>query len=109
MFFALAVLGVVLPLLPTTPFLLLTSWCLLRSQPAWNEWLYRTRLFGPLLRDWDEQHGVRLAVKVTAVSMIGCAVALTLAFGDLSRTANASLLVLATIGVVVVVRLPRVP
>ncbi|MSR63533.1 MAG: DUF454 family protein [Planctomycetes bacterium] len=41
LFFALAALGAVLPVLPTTPFLLLTSWCLARSPPTWHARLRR--------------------------------------------------------------------
>ena len=67
LFFVLAVLGVFLPVLPTTPFLLLTSWCLVRSSPALHARLRRSPLFGPLLADWERHHGVRLYVKISAL------------------------------------------
>lgn len=104
----LAVLGIVLPILPTTPFLLLTSWFLLRVSPAWNERLYRTRLFGPFLRDWDEHHGVRLSVKVTAVAMVLAAIGASVAFGSLSTLATVSLVALGAVGIGVIVWLPLV-
>lgn len=107
-FFVLAGLGVLLPILPTTPFLLLTSWFLLRTSPAWNERLYRTRLFGPFLRDWDEHHGVRLSVKVTAIAMVLAAIGASLVFGNLSSVAALALGALGAVGIAVIVRLPLI-
>jgi uncharacterized membrane protein YbaN (DUF454 family) len=104
-FFLLAALGAVLPVLPTTPFLLLTSWCLVRSSPGLNDRLKRSALFGPLLRDWEEHHGVRLHVKVSALCIIATAVTASIAFGNLGRTLTVVLLVLAGAGVVVILRL----
>lgn len=103
--FVLAALGVVLPLLPTTPFLLVTSYCLVRSSPRLNDRLLRSRLFGPFLRDWERFHGVRLHVKVTAIAMMALAVGLSLAFGDLSTGAAIALVLLAALGLVVILRL----
>lgn len=103
--FVLAAIGVVLPLVPTTPFLLLTSWFLVRSSPRLNERLLRSRMFGPFLRDWEVHRGVRLHVKVTAVAMMLLAVGASLVFGHLSDVATVVLVVLAAIGLVVVMRL----
>lgn len=55
-FVGLAALGVFLPLLPTTPFLLLAAACFARSSPKLHSWLVASPLFGPLLLDW-ERHG----------------------------------------------------
>lgn len=107
-FVGLAVLGALLPILPTTPFLLLASYFYLRSAPGLNERLLRSRLFGQLLRDWQQHRGVRLHVKVTAVAMMGIAVGGSAYFGNLSLPFLILLGVLALIGVIVVLRLPRV-
>ena len=106
--FALAVLGVVLPVLPTTPFLLLTSFCLVRSSPRLNAKLRRSPLFGPFLADWEAHHGVRLHVKIAALSMLAIAVTLSLALGDLSRPVQLLLLALAAAGAFVVLRLKTI-
>jgi uncharacterized membrane protein YbaN (DUF454 family) len=106
--FVLAVLGVLLPVLPTTPFLLLTSYFLVRSSPRLNQKLLESKLFGPFLRDWARHHGVRLHVKVTAIVVTLGGVALSLIFGNLPPIGVAALLILAAIGLVVVVRLRTV-
>lgn len=108
LFFALAVLGAFLPLVPTTPFLLLTSWCLVRSSPRLHAALHRSRLFGPLLADWERHHGVRAHVKVAAVGAIALAVAWGLLGADLGRVGSVALCALAAVGLVVVLRLPTV-
>jgi uncharacterized membrane protein YbaN (DUF454 family) len=105
LFFLLALLGAFLPLLPTTPFLLLTSLCLLRSSPALNDRLKRSALFGPFLRDWEAHHGVRPHVKITALVTMTLAVAASLWFGRLGTASTIVLVVLALVGVVVVLRL----
>ncbi len=55
----LAVIGAMLPLIPTTPFVLLASWCFYRGSPRIHAWLHRSRLFGPTLDDWQHYHGIR--------------------------------------------------
>jgi len=104
-FFVLAVLGAMLPVLPTTPFVLLTSWCLIRSSPTLHERLQRSRLFGRLLLDWERHRGVRLPVKVTALSLLVIMVGASLWLGNLSPGLTAALLVLAAAGAVVLCRL----
>ena len=63
----LAVVGAVLPLLPTTPFLLLASFCFYRGSPRIHAWLHRSAWFGPTLDDWQHSRGVRRSVKNRAL------------------------------------------
>lgn len=101
----LALLGAFLPLLPTTPFLLLASFFFIRSSPRLNAWLLRSPLFGPFLQDWHRHRGVRLRVKITAVAVIIVAIGASLIFGGLSPWLSALLVVLGLIGLIVVLRL----
>ncbi len=71
-FVALGALGVPLPLLPTTPFLILAAACFARSSPRLHRWLYRQKVLGSMLRDWEERRCVTCQVKIVAVcSVIG--------------------------------------
>lgn len=108
LFFILAVIGVLVPGLPTTPFLLLTSWCLLRSSPRLHAKLRASPLFGPLLHDWEVHHGVRMSVKIAAHVLmlgVGCVSFLLLEAALLVRILIGVLLLT---GVIVVLKLPTV-
>ena len=52
-FLLLASAGLVLPLLPTTPFVLLAVGCFAKSSPRMHAWVLSSRLFGPTVRDWE--------------------------------------------------------
>jgi uncharacterized membrane protein YbaN (DUF454 family) len=107
-FVGLAILGTFLPILPSTPFLLLASYFFIRSSPALNGWLLRNRIFGPLLRDWQRYRGVRRSVKLMAVSVLCVAVLTSVLLANLSWPFVVILLLLGLIGLVVVLRLPVV-
>lgn len=105
-FVGLGVVGAVLPVLPTTPFLLLAGFFFVRSSPRLNDRLLRSPLFGPFLRDWHQHRGVRPRVKVIAVAVMLAAVAASIVWGELSWPVLVLLLVLAAVGLAVVLRLP---
>ena len=105
-FFVLGAIGVVLPGLPTTPFLLLTSYLLVRASPRLNERLLNSKWFGPVLRDWQLKGGVRRMVKGQAIGIIAVIVPLTLWFAPVANWARGTFGLLALIGVAVIIRLP---
>jgi uncharacterized protein len=105
----LAVAGVLLPLLPTTPFLLLASFFFLRSSPRMYRWLHSSRLFGPFLRDWEQHHGVRRSVKRLAVVVVLVTVTASFLSPGVTVPAKAVLIVAAAIGLTVVFRLRTIP
>ncbi len=106
-FFVLGALGVALPVLPTTPFLLLTSYFLIRTSPRLNQALLRSPVLGQVLKDWQQDGGVRLSVKIHAISIVLIIVLATLYFSPISVALKTILVVLASIGILVVIRLPR--
>ena len=108
LFVGLAALGLVLPLLPTTPFLLLAGSCFLRSSPRWRRWLAESRWFGPALRDWDEHRAVRRPVKVLAVVVVSVVLCVALV-RDVPRVVQVLVVVLGGVGLTVIWRLPTVP
>ncbi|MEO1405292.1 MAG: YbaN family protein [Pseudomonadota bacterium] len=66
----LGTLGVVLPLLPTTPFVLLAAFAFARSSDRLHAWLLRHRIFGKLIHNWNENGSIsRQAKIVSAISM----------------------------------------
>ncbi len=105
-FFVIGVLGALLPVLPATPFLLLASYFLSKSSPRLNRALLRSRLFGPILRDWQQLGGIRRSVRIKAVVAVVLAIAVTLFVSDLSTAAMLAVVILALVGIVVVLRLP---
>ncbi len=70
LFLFLGGIGVVLPLLPTTPFVLLAAACFARSSPRMHTWLMGSELFGPVLKDWDENHCIAFKAKWLALIMM---------------------------------------
>lgn len=62
--------GVALPVLPTTPFILLAAWCFSRSSKRLHRWLLEHRTFGPLIRDWHLHGVIRLRGKLLATAVI---------------------------------------
>lgn len=69
-FLALGIIGAFLPILPTTPFLLLSAYFYSRTNHELYQWLYNHKTFGPSLRDWDEQKVIGLKAKIIATTMI---------------------------------------
>ena len=67
---ACAVVGAVLPLVPTTPFLLLAAYAFARSSPRLHRWLTTHKQFGPLIDDWNRHGAVSRRTKTISVSII---------------------------------------
>ena len=80
---ALATAGAFLPLLPTTPFLLLAAACFARSSERLHRRLMEHGLFGPILHDWERHRAIRTRVKVLATLLSGGMVSYPVFFLDL--------------------------
>jgi uncharacterized protein len=66
----LGVIGIFVPLLPTTPFLLLASACFLRGSKRLHHWLLTNRVFGKYIRDYEEKRAVPRRAKVAALTVM---------------------------------------
>lgn len=66
----LGILGIFLPLLPTTPFLLLTAFCYSRSSEKFHLWLIHHPHLGQPIRDWESKGVIRLKYKLMATAML---------------------------------------
>jgi uncharacterized protein len=82
---ALGIAGVVLPLLPTTPFVLLAAYCFARSSPRLHDWLLANRTFGPLIRNWERHRAIAPRAKLLAVISMAGVFGLSLLMGATQR------------------------
>jgi hypothetical protein len=73
----LGILGIPLPLLPTTPFLLLSAWLFARSSERFYRWLLTHRYFGEIIRNYREQGGIRRGVKTGAIALLWVTITLS--------------------------------
>jgi uncharacterized membrane protein YbaN (DUF454 family) len=69
-FVALAILGVVLPILPTTPFLLVSAACFAKSSPKMYKMLLENKIFGPLIYHWQASRSLPRSAKLIALTSI---------------------------------------
>ncbi|WP_117191933.1 YbaN family protein [Rhizobium terrae] len=76
LFVALGVVGAFLPVLPTTPFLLLAVACFARSSPRLEAWLMNHSKFGPPLQNWRERGAISAKAKIMAVSTMAASYAI---------------------------------
>jgi len=101
----LGILGMLLPLLPTTPFLILAAGCFARSSPRFHAALMHNRHFGPLLRQWESSHSIPPRVKPKAVVLV------LVTFGiSIAAVSHLELrIMLATLALLLLVFLYRLP
>lgn len=77
---ALGIAGIFLPVLPTTPLVLLAATCFARSYRPFHEWLVGHRLFGPIVREWHEHRSIPYRTKLFAIGMMAVALGISIVF-----------------------------
>jgi uncharacterized protein len=80
---AMAVVGALLPGIPTTPWVLCAAYCFDRSSERFSKWLRSAPIFGKLIHDWERYRGIRKAVKVKAVCIVITVVSMSIVFSGL--------------------------
>lgn len=77
---ALGVLGLFLPVLPTTPFLLLAAACYARGSHRFYRWLLADRRFGPLIREWQTHRAIPYRTKLYAIALMSLTLGASIVF-----------------------------
>ena len=91
----LGALGIVVPLLPTTPFILLAAFAFSRSSDRWHAWLIHHRTFGPLIADWRAHGAINRRTKVASSLAMTAVLGISLALAVPWPVFAVQLLVLA--------------
>ncbi len=76
----LGVIGIVLPLLPTTPFILLAGGCFAKSSPRFHQWLLNHAFFGAIINNYQNKQGLPRAVKIRAIIFIWLTLSISIYF-----------------------------
>ena len=69
-FLALGAIGIFIPVLPTTPFVLLSAACFSSSSKKLNDWLLRSRLFGPFIENYRTGQGISKSRKIVSIPFL---------------------------------------
>ena len=77
----LGIIGVFIPILPTTPFLLLAAACYMRSSERSYQWLINNRIFGAYIRNYIEGKGMPVRIKIFTILLLWLAIGLSITFG----------------------------
>lgn len=102
----LGVIGIALPGLPTTPFILLAAACYARASPRLHQWLLNHRWLGPPLRDWERHRSLTRRTKTVAVASMLVMVAVSVWSFRENLVVQLVLLAAGSIGAWVVLRIP---
>jgi uncharacterized membrane protein YbaN (DUF454 family) len=102
----LGIAGIFLPLLPTTPFMLLAAACFARSSERFHAWLLAHPLLGATVREWEEHRSIRRRTKWVAILTMAVTLTVSVIFFVPSRALQ---IALAFFGLTLAVYLYRLP
>jgi len=79
-FIGLGIIGIVVPLLPTTPFLLLAAACFARGSQRFYGWLMQNRWLGAYIRSYPEESSMPLKVKIFSIALLWVTISFSIMF-----------------------------
>lgn len=103
---SLGIAGAFLPVLPTTPLVLLAAACFARSYRPFHEWLIGHRLFGPIVKEWQEHRSIPRRTKAVAIATMAVTLGASIVLVVEPRWLKAAL---TALGVLLAVWLYRLP
>ena len=83
-FFSLGIVGAFLPVLPTTPFMILSLWAFSNSSERLRIWLYTHRIFGPSLQRWHEHRVIPARAKMASIGAMSVSLGYLVFFSNLA-------------------------
>jgi uncharacterized membrane protein YbaN (DUF454 family) len=102
----LGIVGLFMPVLPTTPFLLLAAACYARASSRFYNWLLNNRTFGPTIREWRRYRSIPYRTKLTAIALMAVTLTSSIVFFVRSPALRVAL---AVLGVLLAVWMYRIP
>ncbi len=95
-FIGIGVIGIVVPILPTTPFLLLALWFFSKSSERWREWLLSNKLCGEYLNNYQSGNGIPLKTKAYIITLLWATIITSALYSTDEIWLKALLLIIAT-------------
>lgn len=99
------ILGIFLPLLPTTVFFLMAAWCYARSSRRFYDWLHSNRIFGKYLKNYREGRGITRSNKISTLVILWCGLLYSMSVVHTWYV----LLILAAVGIGVTIHIVMIP
>jgi hypothetical protein len=103
-----AFIGIILPVLPTTPFVLISAACYYKGSEKLHNWLLKNPFFGPIIMDYEKHRGMKKTTKIKALLIMWSAVLASSFFILETLLMRAIIIIIAFIGTVVMIRVKTI-